>query len=96
LQLPLHDTPFPVSFEREAVARQRRQAQEQAQRIAALEATEEPSPDSLSASDGDGLVGSISDQGEVWAGQFGEFGVTDSSGDLEGYLGNEDWQGDWD
>jgi hypothetical protein len=55
-----------------------------------------PSPDSLSASDGDGSVGSISDQGEVWAGQFGEFGVMDSSGDLEGYLGNEDWQGDWD
>jgi hypothetical protein len=96
LQLPLQDTPFPVSFEREAEARQRRQAQEQAQRIAALEATELSSADSAPAMDGDGSDMSLSNQGDVWAGQFGEFGVMDSSDDLEDFLGNEDWHGDWD
>jgi hypothetical protein len=88
LQLPLQDTPFPVSFEREEVTRQRRRAQEQAQRIAALEATE-LSSDGSAPSDEDGSEVSPSDHDAGWAGQFGEFGVLDSSDDLEDYLAEE-------
>jgi nitric oxide reductase activation protein len=51
LQLPERDVPFAVRFEREAVARQRQQAAEQARQIADMEAEDLPTEETPSESD---------------------------------------------
>jgi hypothetical protein len=86
LQLPERDVPFTVRFEREAVARQRQQAAEQARQIADLEA------DDLSTEE---TLPSESDELEDFAaaGRLGNAGVFDSSEDMDGFDldGGEDW-----
>jgi hypothetical protein len=92
LQLPDDDAPFPVCFEREEVTRQRQQAVLQAQSIAELEASDMTSEASTPLSGSYAPPLSSADEDFLWAGEFGEGGVLDSSGDLEDFLA-EEWLG---
>jgi hypothetical protein len=85
LQLPERDVPFTVRFEREAVARQRQQAAEQARQLADMEAEDLSTEETPSESDEFEGFG-----GFGWA---GDAGVFDSSEDVDGFSsdGGADW-----
>jgi hypothetical protein len=85
MQLLERDVPFTVRFEREAAARQRQQAVEQARRIANMEAEDLSTEETPSESD--------EFKGFGGAGRAGDAGVFDSSEDVDGFSsdGGTDW-----